>query len=87
MFSTCRDVTFPGRSPQGVPFVCFLIIPVVVIVTQVDTLPALVTTPTTTVVPAKRRVQTDARPDLQQSSSFRRPSHPLWIPGERPTKL
>ena len=82
-----RNVTFPVRSAH-LGDSCkspFLIIPVILTVTQVDTLPAPVTIPTTTVVPAKRRVQPDARPDLQQSPSSRRPAYP--VDAERPTKL
>jgi len=89
MFSTrrlFRDVPCPLRDSCKSPICLFSHNPAAVLtVTQVDTVPAPVTTPTTTVVPTKRRVQTDARPDLQQTPSSSRPSYPA--DAERPTKL
>jgi len=89
MFSTrrlFRDVPCPLGDSCKSPICFFSHNPAAVLtVTQVDTLPAPVTTPTTTVVPAKRRAQTDVRPDLQQTPSSSRPSYPA--DAERPTKL
>ena len=89
MFSTrhlFRDVPCPLRDSCKSPICLFSHNPAAVLtVTQVDTVPAPVTTPTTTVVPAKRRLQTDAQLDLEQSPSSRRPSYP--VDAERPTKL
>lgn len=89
MFNTrrlFRDVPCPLGGSCKSPTCFFSHNPAAVLtITQVDTLPAPVTTPTTTVVPAKRRAQTDARPDLQRTPSSSRPSYPA--DAERPTKL
>ena len=89
MFNTrrlFRDVPCPLRDDCRSPICFFSHNPAAVLaVTQVDPLPAPVTTPTTTVVPAKRRVPSDARPDLQQTPSSSRLSYPVDV--ERPTKL